>query len=136
MTEINNTKSQDPRLLYFTLVTAQVVFVANGEVQMITRSQFGSSPDPEFTARYLLQLQNNMAYQVKQQIEAQGATFDKALDVIILALAPLGRMTHEDFWAGMGEAPESVPLETQPIASAGEFEQSADMSNVTPLKPN
>lgn len=126
-------ESQDPRRMYFTLVTAQVVFVANGDVQMVTRSTFGNSPSPNIPARMLLQIQNTIVHQVATETNRSGNKFDKALDVIVLSIAPLGHMTQEEFWAGMGQEPERVQLDAAPPAV--QDTEGADTTNVVTLRP-
>jgi hypothetical protein len=135
MTQSNTPESQEVRRQFYTLITAQIVFVANGEIQMITRSHFGFSPSPNYTAHYLLQLQNALAFQVRNHVESQGVKFEKTLDVVILSLVPLGQMTQEEFWEGMGSTQEA---ETVPMAEAPPVEQSiegADTTNLVQLTP-
>lgn len=112
MNEIAN-ESQEMRRQFFTLISAQVVFIVDGGIQMLTKQTFGSSPTATYPAKFLLQLQNTLAHQVKQEIEASGSKFDKLLDVTISAIVPLGHMTHEEFWEGMNsEQPEVEPMAT------------------------
>lgn len=100
-------ESQPVRPLFFTLVSAQVIFVANGEANMLTKQTFASAADQNYTARHILHLQNTVATQVKNEVEASGQTFDKLIDVVILALVPLGLMTGEEFWDGMNDLVDS-----------------------------
>lgn len=127
-------KSQDVRRMHFTLVTAQVVFVANGDVQMVTRSTFGNSPSPNIPARMLLQIQNTIVHQVATETNRTGNKFEKALDVIVLNIAPLGYMTQEEFWEGMGQEPETAPMDAAPPAVQNT--EGADTTNVVALRPS
>ncbi len=97
-------ESQELRREFFTLVVAQVVFLVNNEMQMITRQTFSSSPESHFSARHLLHIQNSVLMQVHSEILSgqPGAEF-KGLDVIILNLIPAGHMTRDEFWAGMDQ---------------------------------
>ena len=106
---------------YYTLVTAQIVFrtVRNG-LQLITQSTFGCSDEPTFPAAYLLRLQNTLISQVKQKVNQESPdNFIEATDVVILALQPLGVMSHEEFWEGMNTpAPSPEPLADVPVDAA------------------
>lgn len=151
MAKPRNRKKQSPssqpvRQPYFSMITAQVIFEIEGQgIQMITRSTFGTSDSPKYHAAYIHQLQTTLGAQVKQEIEASGRVFKGVIDVVVLALIPLGQMTHEEFWHDMlknpannlAEAPlpDDMPTAEQVaaavLAKTGNYPNASD--NIVPF---
>lgn len=129
----DNTSSQELRREFFTLVVAQVVFLVNNEMQMITRQTFSSSPEPQFTARHLLHIQNAVLMQVRSEIlRNQPGTEFKGLDVIILNLIPAGHMTRDEFWAGM----DQVSAAAEEAVAAAQEQLAPGDNNILPFPSN
>ena len=129
----DNTPSQELRREFFTLVVAQVVFLVNNEMQMITRQTFSSSPESQFTARHLLHIQNAVLMQVRSEIlRSQPGSEFKGLDVIILNLIPAGHMTRDEFWEGM----DQVSAAAEEAVAAAQEQLTLGDNNILPFPSN
>jgi hypothetical protein len=121
---MDNQKSPD-RQLYYAMVLATVIFVINGEVQMLDTQFFSSSEQPTFPARRLNGVQNVAAMQIHNKLQAElpaGTAIDfKCLEVHIKSIIPCGQFTPAEFWSGLESTPgavqEGVEAVEQPVAA-------------------
>jgi hypothetical protein len=99
---------------YYTLITAEIVFQLPEDPMIYTAHVNGvlSDKHPEITARLIGKAQQIAQLQFHKQLEVQQLTDQepKVLTVVILNLAPLGRMTEAEFQGiPQGDKPVVVP---------------------------
>jgi hypothetical protein len=100
---------------HYTMVLAEVLFVADDGGVNSRRVQFFAASDITFfPAHRLRQIQNTAANKVKA--ETGGGPAFQVLEVYLLNLTPLGQMTNSRFWEGIEVTkPNQVPAE--PVAA-------------------
>lgn len=82
---------------YYSLITAEIVFQAGEDTTLFTVRTNGVLADdlPEITAKLIGKAQQIAQHQFHKRMD--GRDNIKVIDVVILALSPLGHMTADEF---------------------------------------
>jgi hypothetical protein len=117
---------------FYNLVLAEVVFVTkkNG-VQILRRQFFEKSSTTVWPANRVKTAQNSAAMQVYQQLDKDEQDGYQILDIFILSIQPLGGMSDEEFWNGIGMETAEVAIQ-RPTETAQDGHV-ATSDNVTPI---
>lgn len=96
---------------YYSLITAEITFQLPENPEIFTQRLNGVLADahPEITAKLIGKAQQIAQLQFRKRMDDSAI---EILDVVILYLAPLGRMTESEF---QGTAPKEDKLKPQPL---------------------
>lgn len=99
------------KTLYYSLITAEIQFNLPNDPTVHTGRLNGVLADihPEITAKLIGKAQQIVQLQFHKRMDGQDPT---VLDVVLLNLTPLGRMTESEF---QGTAPKEDKLKPQPL---------------------
>lgn len=141
-----------PTPFYYSMVLAEVIFEADGELQMLTKQFFTKADTDQFRAHRLRSLQNTAVLAVKQGLPADIQATVKVHEVFIKNVVFLGLMTDAEFWEGLGTPPAAEPapnvmpaqdasqaaLEAEATVAAADIpgeRMAAPVATVTPIRP-
>lgn len=91
--------SQNPNdKAHFHLILCEVIFTANGELQILRKQMAEKSHSLSFNTRHLSMIQNRAASEVIQTLPADVQPTVKVLDVLITNIVYLGEQTDLEFF--------------------------------------
>lgn len=125
-----------PVKLFFYMILAEVVYTVRGQPQIYRRQFFEKSDTQVFPAGRLQLIQNSAALQMRSSLPPEDQEHFVAIDVLLMAIHPLGLMTEDEFWNGMNPAIKKVetPHSLEPVNGVTVVDGEG-ASNVHPISP-
>ena len=122
-------ENNPPQKFYWTMVLAEVLFMADGQMQVLKQQFHSKSNLDHYPAQRLKQLQQVAIMQVQQNTQGMGICKDfQPIEVFLLGLVPLGLMSDQEFFARGG-------MTVSPIEAPGAQETLQDASSAAAETP-